>query len=438
MAAQHLFNCPVPNEPHDWQFSACREELKTDIDDLESLPWHATDGTDNLACAGCIRSRFQDALKSGIVWPARWVTTFLDPQHYRQILGDELYEAHKAKERVKSAEPPPDTPPIPDGLTRGVEVQICPNPGCKKLIGLRDGCNYIICEACTQDFCFLCGIEAFDGTDHWTRAGCPRFGPRGALNPVHDPQPNETEDDVFVTDEQVTHFNVAMQTSDLAIQNVLRLFVDASGPEITDEHRTTATAATGSFHPLNGIPEVDWNAPRATALHTAHASQFLEMLLIVRETEIMRYEPPPPGALQDTHIFASAGPFRNIIQGPLSQAFDMSTPDSRDDAYNWIATRLHNRPAVRLPGIMTQEDSAILTNIPPLALQRVMRAFDLMNNRFHIARFTPTSVFLTVMADYFGPVHALVDGVNPMYGTARHFADQPEHFRRVLDRHVWN
>jgi hypothetical protein len=132
------------------------------------------------------------------------------------------------------------------------------------------------------------------------------------------------------------------------------------------------------------------------------------MLLIVRETEIMQYEPPPPGvgALPDTHIFASAGPFRNIIQGPLSHDFDMSTPDSRDDAYDWIAMRLHHQPTVRLPGIMTQEDSAIMTNNPPLALQRVMRAFDLMNSRFHIVRFTPTSVFLTVLADYFGPVHA--------------------------------
>jgi hypothetical protein len=164
------------------------------------------------------------------------------------------------------------------------------------------------------------------------------------------------------------------------------------------------------------------------------------MLLIVRETEIMQYEPPPPGvgALPDTHIFASAGPFRNIIQGPLSHAFDMSTPGSRDDAYDWIAMRLHHQPTVRLPGIMTQEDSAIMTNIPPLALQRVMRAFDLMNSRFHIVRFTPTSVFLTVLADYFGPVHALVDGVNPRFGTPRHFADQAEDFRRVLDRHVWN
>jgi hypothetical protein len=152
----------------------------------------------------------------------------------------------------------------------------------------------------------------------------------------------------------------------------------------------------------------------------------------------MRYEPPPPGALPDTHIFVNAGPFRNIIQGPLSQAFDMGTPDSRDDAYNWIATRLHHRPSVRFPGFMAQEDSPILTDIPPFALQRVTRIFDVMNNRFHIVRFAPSSVLLTVMADYFGPVHALVYGVNPMYGTARHFADQPRHFRRVLDRHVWN
>jgi hypothetical protein len=436
MAAQHLFNCPVPDEPHDWKCSACREDFKADIDDLESLPWHANDGTDNLACAGCIRSRFQEALKSGIIWPARWVTTFLDPQHYRHILGDELYEAYNAKERVKAAEPPPDTPPIPDGLTRGVEVQICPNPGCKKLIGLRDGCNHIICEACVQNFCFLCDKQAFDGSGHWTKDGCPRFGPRGALNPVHDPQPNETEDDVFVTDRHITHWNVAMQTSDLATQNILRRFVDASGPEITDEHLAVATAALGTFHSLNGIPEADWNTPRATALRTAHDSQFLEMLLLVRDSEMNFYEAPQPDDSPDTHIYANVVPFRQVLRVPLAQVFDMSTVEVRNDAYNWIAMRLRE-PSNENFGTVTREDSAILTNIPPLHMTRFINACNQMNLRLHAVRFHPTAVILEIHGDLFGPVHALVDGVNPMFGTPRHFADTPRDFRRVLNHYVW-
>lgn len=89
-------------------------------------------------------------------------------QHYRQILGDKLYGAYRVKEQVKAKEGPPSTPMILDGLTQGEDVQICPNPVCKKLTALATGCGHIVCDACFQNFCFICGKEAYPGTDHRT------------------------------------------------------------------------------------------------------------------------------------------------------------------------------------------------------------------------------------------------------------------------------
>ena len=105
--ATPLFHYPVPPEPHDWECSTCCEVHRTDINILTSLPWYDAQGTHT--CAECIKSRFQLALDSGVVWPAHRGPTFLDPQHYRQILGEKLYGAYKAKERAKALEPPPDT-----------------------------------------------------------------------------------------------------------------------------------------------------------------------------------------------------------------------------------------------------------------------------------------------------------------------------------------
>jgi endogenous inhibitor of DNA gyrase (YacG/DUF329 family) len=39
---------------------------------------------------------------------------------------------------------------LPDGCTWGVQVQVC--PGCKKVGGLVDGCNHIVCKSCHTNF----------------------------------------------------------------------------------------------------------------------------------------------------------------------------------------------------------------------------------------------------------------------------------------------
>ena len=178
MAAHHVLNCPVHAEPHDWECFTCCGVYKADVDMPTSLPWYERDGS--MACYKCIRSRFQEAIDSGVVWPARWGNAYLDVQHYRHILNDELYNAYTAKEQAK-AKDPPSTPVIPDGLTREVDLQTCPNPLCKKLICLATGCNHIVCEACLQNFCFICGEEAYAGTAHWTQ-DCPRYNARSAAN----------------------------------------------------------------------------------------------------------------------------------------------------------------------------------------------------------------------------------------------------------------
>ena len=410
-------------EPHDWECSACEEEYTTDINILTSLPWYDPDGF--LTCAECIKSRFQRALTSGIVWPARWGTTFLNPRHYRQILGDKLYDAYTAKEQAKALEPLPNTPVIPDGLTRGVDVQICPNPRCKKLIGLRDGCNHIICEACTQNFCLICGHEAHDGSNHWVSGGCPRFGPRGAPRAIHDPQPNEADNaPPFRVDTVIIHWNVAMQTSSLKTQSLLRRFRDGGGPAIPAESRMAATLALGIYNPLSGVSEADWHAPEATANRIIHDLQLLGMLQVVRETEMVVFNPAPPG--DENHIYADTGPLRNVLRGPIARVFDMSTRLPRDDAYNWIATTLHIQPDDRVFGVLTQEDSAILSGITQGQAEIVESFLQLMNRRPRAVQFTPTSVLLTVRGDFFGPMVPFVGPFDPTLGFPEHFAESAE------------
>jgi hypothetical protein len=242
--AHHFLNCPVQAEPHDWECSTCGADYEADVNVPISLPWYQSDGS--MACYICIRSRFQEALHSGVIWPARWGSIHMEVQHYRQILDDKLYGAYMAKEQAKAKAGPPKTPVVPDGLTQGKDVQICPNPMCKKLISLRSGCNHIVCEACQQSFCFICGKEAYDGTDHWTR-DCPRYNARGSARAQYDPQPRPQAaphqqdlaldgDDIVMTRPSITNWNVAMQTSNLETRNLLR-FLDASGPAITEAHR---------------------------------------------------------------------------------------------------------------------------------------------------------------------------------------------------------
>jgi hypothetical protein len=70
-------------------------------------------------------------------------------QHHRQILGYGPYNACTAKKSALAMEAPAE-PEILAGLTRGVQVQIC--PGCKKIGGPMDGCSHIVCATNTYRF----------------------------------------------------------------------------------------------------------------------------------------------------------------------------------------------------------------------------------------------------------------------------------------------
>jgi hypothetical protein len=233
MASNHLFEFHAQVDPHDWECSnCCMEQTST------SPPWCAEDGSQ--VCAGCIASRFQFALNDATEWPARWGPDNLDVEHYRQTLSDELFDAYMAKAAaLASAEP--REPELPDGCTRGVQVQFC--PGCKKIGGLEDGCNHIVCKACHTNFCFLCGKEALDHSAHWRRGGCTRYGASDSARAIYDDAEDELDDrpmmapaTFFAAEEAdevqriaIHHWNAAMQTSTPATQAILQRIVDPFG-----------------------------------------------------------------------------------------------------------------------------------------------------------------------------------------------------------------
>lgn len=72
-------------------------------------------------------------------------------------------------------------------LIRGKDYQVCPNADCGLKVQLWDGCNHLRCTRCTQELCRICGKEAEDGSDHWTReGGCPRWNHPDDGNAVFD------------------------------------------------------------------------------------------------------------------------------------------------------------------------------------------------------------------------------------------------------------
>lgn len=311
MATDHPLNCPEQLEDHhDWECSTCAEDFHTST----SPPWYTDDKF--LVCSECIRSRFQAAVDSGVDWPARWGGIALDVEHYRHILDDELYNAYIAKSQEKAQEPEPSAHEIPEGLTLGVDIQRC--PGCKKLIGLIDGCNHIVCELCMKNFCFICGEEAFDdGSNHWAPGGCPRYGLRDSARAIYDnvvddqetsgEEEEEEEEEVLppwlivggdgaaMPTRGITSFNMAMQTSTPETQNVLRRFVDRSRPVLAEEDFRIALRAMGTNHPLSGIPDHDWYSALFVAARRVQHRRFLIILLIIAfESEDLPDQPPPP------------------------------------------------------------------------------------------------------------------------------------------------
>jgi hypothetical protein len=397
MVARPMFDCPAQVGPHDWECSNCCTQQ-----DSASPPWHAENGSQ--VCAGCITSRFQHALDSPTEWPSRWGSVNLDVEHYRQILSDDLYNAYVAK-AAAFALTQPSEPALPDGCTWGVQVQWC--PGCKKIGGLVDGCNHIVCEACHTNFCFVCRIEARDHSGHWRKGGCPRLGNPDSSRAIYDPEPvNDPPFDEARAEEDarlvssMLNWNMAMQTSDLATQNVLRRFLDRDNrPRIRSRDIRTAIAAMGNNHALTGIRDDDWYPLQAVIARRLENRLLLGTLLTIRDTPSPRN---PRGDFPETNIFARTAPLSGLLRQPIAREFNMGVPESRNAAFNWIVAYLHDNSVPRVFGDPHQANSAILHGIAPhIVTEQVVVVFELQHPSFRAEPLTGTSMILTIQGDVF-------------------------------------
>jgi hypothetical protein len=53
-----------------------------------------------------------------------------------------------------------------EGLTRGVDYQMCPE--CRNRVQRSIGCNHMTCSSCFAHFCYICGCEAGGNSGHWS------------------------------------------------------------------------------------------------------------------------------------------------------------------------------------------------------------------------------------------------------------------------------
>lgn len=402
MAIRHLFNPLEQVDPHDWEYSNCCVEYPS-----TSPPWCGED--ESLVCAECIKSRFEHALGHATEWPARWGSDNLDVEHYRSILGDELYNAYTAKAAAR-ASAPPIVPELPNGCTWGVQVQSC--PGRKKVGGLSSGCNHIVCEACHTNFCFICGKEVLDRSGHWSHGNpCPRFGAKDSPRAIFDdaepdartPEGIEAEERGALVSAMLS-WNMAMRTSDIDTRIVLHRFVDTiDRPFATGEDIRTAIAAMGINHPLSGTPDAVWYQPPEIVVRRADSRTLIRMLLEIRD-ELGALEAVP---LPETSIFARTAPLEGLIRGPVMREFNMGAPETRDSSYRWMVAHLQDQSVPTQFGVATQENSALLSGISSWAeIDHIALVFDSVNFRFRASPLTPTSVILTVHGDVLGDLNA--------------------------------
>ncbi|KAH9823695.1 IBR domain, a half RING-finger domain [Teratosphaeria destructans] len=82
------------------------------------------------------------------------------------------------------------------GLIRGNDYQICPNPDCKLAIERSAFCNHMICHRCGTSYCNVCGKAVAGNSGHWLRE-CPRNGQPGTDEAEYDIDPRALEADLL-------------------------------------------------------------------------------------------------------------------------------------------------------------------------------------------------------------------------------------------------
>lgn len=80
------------------------------------------------------------------------------------------------------------------GLVRGKDFQICPS--CGEGAELIHGCNAVWCVKDGIGYCYICGAETDQYSNHWTEGNpCPWYDQPGAANAQFDPEDDNDLDD---------------------------------------------------------------------------------------------------------------------------------------------------------------------------------------------------------------------------------------------------
>ncbi|KAM0721431.1 hypothetical protein Q7P37_002355 [Cladosporium fusiforme] len=195
--------------------------------------------TGDIICTECVRDMFQYAMDREHSWPVKWGRQEMHPRDFAVLFDEKYFAAYEAREaeyktsalrrvycngtggcgkfvgaKMLSAllegtgiqvfqvceckarwclqcggeyaethtcrpaeELERERRAMTEHLVRGKDYQICPGQDCKRIIELSEACNHMHCR-CGEDFCYLCGERAKEGSDHWREreGGCPKYG----------------------------------------------------------------------------------------------------------------------------------------------------------------------------------------------------------------------------------------------------------------------
>ena len=204
-----------------------------------------------------------------------------------------------------------------EGMTRGVEYQLC--PACHTVIELRDGCNHVACT-CKVDFCYTCGEVADPNGTHWNQGRCRRYGAILADGTIRN-------DATEVGAEVVQHPNDGEPIRfDAQFENAPEPFADGEAMDEAMERLTLRIV--DAMNGIQVIPHVVLNAPR-----------FAELGLL----DFLHNPDDPVDTLTNDHVIAATGGVETFLAllGAADTPPQLRLP-AEVNALNYIFGTQHN------------------------------------------------------------------------------------------------
>lgn len=181
--------------------------------------------------------------------------------------------------------------------------------------------NHVECR-CGQNFCYICGKEAFDrlGSNHWAAGGCPRYHSAGSANAIYDPD-DDDEEDILQLSFDTWAWNMAMQHSDPTMQadmrRILRHTLEDQAPPIpTLQNVRDVLRGLESYHVEHGVDPTEW---------ASLVDQY-------RGDTILRVTRVPA---QST-LFQNTSPVRyGVLSRPVGGVFNLASGIGQSSAHSW-------------------------------------------------------------------------------------------------------